>query len=60
MRRIDGTSISPNHLAYKWTVEVKRGEGIKEDEKDNVRERGGGEGERRNTVAIHNQICNTF
>ena len=34
MRRIDGTSINPNHLAYRWTVEVKGEEGIKEEKKE--------------------------
>ena len=37
MRRADGTSISPNHLAYRWTVEVKREGSIKEDEKEQER-----------------------
>ena len=37
MKMTDGTSISPNHLAYRWTVEVKRGESIKEDEKEQLR-----------------------
>ena len=37
MRRADGTNISPNHLAYRWTVEVKRKEGIKEDGKNKKR-----------------------
>ena len=31
MRSADGTSISPNDLAYRWKVEMKRGEGIKEE-----------------------------
>ena len=30
MRRADGISISPNHLAYRWMVEMKRGESVKE------------------------------
>ena len=30
MRRANGTNISPNHLVYRWTVEVKKGENIKE------------------------------
>ena len=55
MRRADGTSISPNYLVYRWTVEVKRGESIKEGE-GNKKEKG--EIERRNTIAFHNQICN--
>ena len=57
MRRIDGTSINPNHLAYKWTIEVKGEEGIKEEEKEQWR--GDQKLERKNIVAIHNQIYNT-
>ena len=43
MRRVDGTNISPNHLVYRWTVEVKRGESIKEERGNN---KGDGERER--------------
>ena len=57
MRRADGISISPNHLVYRWTMEVKRRESIKE-ERGN--KKGDGEIERRNTIAIHNQICNVI
>ena len=56
MRKTDGTSISPNH-AYKWTVEVKKVESIKE---EGGNKRGGGKIEKRNTVAIHNQTCNVI
>jgi len=31
MRRADGTRISLNHLTYRWTVEVKSEESIKEE-----------------------------
>ena len=37
MRRADGTSISLNHLAYRWTVEMKRGESIKEEGGNEIR-----------------------
>ena len=57
MRRADGISISPNHLAYRWTVEVKKGESIKE---EGGNKRGEGKIEKRNTVAIHNQTCNVI
>jgi len=40
---VDGTSISLNHLAYRWTVEVKREESIKEEGKNKRR---GGKKER--------------
>jgi len=39
MRKIDGTSINPNHLAYRWTVEVK-GEGCIKEKREN-KKRGG-------------------
>ena len=45
MRRADGTSISLNHLAYRWTVEVKGEGSIKEDEKE--RRRGSEIGEKK-------------
>ena len=57
MKKTDETSINPNHLDYRWTVEVKGGGGIKgkrENKKGNQR------GDRKNTVVIHNQTCNTF
>jgi len=31
MRSADGISISPNHLAYRWKVEMKRKRSIKEE-----------------------------
>ena len=31
MRSADGTSISTNHLAYRWKVEMKMRESIKEE-----------------------------
>ena len=31
MGSADGTSINPNHLAYRWKVEMKRSESIKEE-----------------------------
>ena len=31
MRSTDGTSISTNHLAYRWKVEMKMRESIKEE-----------------------------
>ena len=34
MRKADGTNISPNHLAYRWMVEVKGEVSIKEEEKE--------------------------
>ena len=34
MKRTDGTSINLNHLAYRWTVEVKGEESIKGEEKE--------------------------
>ena len=37
MKRTDGTSINLNHLAYRWTVEVKGEESIKEEEKEQER-----------------------
>ena len=39
MRRTDGTSINPNHLAYRWMVEVKGEGSIKGEKKE--QERGG-------------------
>ena len=55
MRRIDGTSIKPNHLAYRWTVEVKGERSIKGRGKD---KNGDQEFKERNIVAIHHQTCN--
>ena len=57
MRRTDGTSINPNHLAYRWTVEVKGRRSIKGREKDKNGDR---KFEERNTVAIHHQTCNVI
>ena len=32
MESVDGTGISTNHLAYRWKVEIKMRESIKEEE----------------------------
>ena len=37
MGSADGTSISPNHLAYRWKVEMKRRESIKEEGGNKIR-----------------------
>ena len=57
MRSADGTSISPNHLAYRWKMKMKREESIKEEGGNKIEEE---EIEKRNTVAIHNQTCNVI
>ena len=33
----DGTSINTNHLAYRWKVEMKRNESIKEEGGNEIR-----------------------
>ena len=57
MGSTDGTSISTNHLAYRWKVEIKREESIKEERGNKIEEE---EIEKRNTVANHNQTCNVI
>ena len=57
MRSADGTSISTNHLAYKWKVEMKMRESIKEERGNKIEEE---EIEKRNTVANHNETCNVI
>jgi len=52
-----GTSISPNHLTYRWKVETKRKESIKEKGENKMRDR---KIEGRDTVAIHNQTCSVI
>ena len=37
MGSANGTSISPNPLSYRWKVEMKRREGIKEEGGNNIR-----------------------
>ena len=53
----DGTSINPNHLAYRWKVEMKKRESIKEEGGNKI---GDQKIENRNTVAIYNQTCNVI
>ena len=57
MRGTDGTSISPSHLAYRWKVEMKRREGIKEEGENKIGDR---KIKERNTVAIPNRTCNVI
>ena len=57
MRNADGTSISPNDLAYRWKVEMKRGESIKEEGEN---KKGDRKIEKINIVAIPYQICNVI
>ena len=57
MRNADGTSISTNDLAYRWKVEMKRGESIKEEGEN---KKGDRKIEKRNTVAIPYQTCNVI
>ena len=57
MRSADETSINPNHLAYRWKVEIKREESIKEERGNKIEEE---EIEKRNTVANHNETCNVI
>jgi len=57
MRSANETSINPNHLAYRWKVEIKREESIKEERGNKIEEE---EIEKRNTVANHNQTCNVI
>ena len=52
----NGTSINPNHLAYRWKVEMKR-RSIKEEGENKLKDR---KIERRYTGAIHNQTCNVI
>ena len=51
MGSADGTSISPNHLAYRWKMEMKRMESIKERQENKMRDQ---KIKGRDTVAIHN------
>jgi len=57
MRGADGTSISPSHQVYRWKVEMKGREGIKEEGENEIGDR---KMEERNTVAIPNQTCNVI
>ena len=45
----------PNHLAYRWKVEMKKGRSIKERGKNKIEDR---KIKSRNTVAIHWKTCN--
>ena len=61
MGSADGTSISPNHLAYRWKVEMKRREGIKEEGGNKIKgskKKKGREEKERNNIAFQNKTCN--
>ena len=53
----DGTSISTNHLIYRWKVEMKRKESIKEEGGNEIRG-SRKKGEKRNKIAFQSQTCN--
>ena len=46
----DETSINPNHLAYRWKVEMKRRESIKEEGGNKIRGSKGDGKKRRETI----------
>ena len=52
----DRTSISTNHLAYRWKVEMKRKESIKEEESNEIK--GSRKIGKRNKIAFQNQTYN--
>ena len=51
----DGTSINPNHLAYRWKVEMKKRESIKEEGGNKIE---GSKKREKNKIAFQNQTCN--
>ena len=55
MRGANGISINPSHLVYRWKVEMKGREVIKEEGENEIGDR---KIEERNIVAIPNQTCN--
>ena len=55
MGGVDRTSISTNHLAYRWKVEMKSEESIKEEGGNEIK---GGRKRRKNNIAFKNQTCN--
>ena len=55
MGGVDRTSISTNHLPYRWKVEMKSEESIKEEGGNEIK---GGRKRRKNNIAFKNQTCN--
>ena len=55
MRGTDRTSISTNHLANRWNVEMKSEESIKEEGGNEIK---GWKKWRKNNIAFQNQTCN--
>ena len=57
MGSADGTSISTNHLAYRWKVEIKMRESIKEEGGNKIRglkKTKGRKGEKQNIIPESN------
>ena len=51
----DRISINTNHLAYRWKVEMKSEESIKEEGGNEIK---GWKKRRKNNIAFQNQTCN--
>ena len=58
MGSVDGTNISSNHLAYRWKVEMKKRENIKEEGGNEIGGSKKGEKKERNKKEFQNQTCN--
>ena len=57
MGSVDGTNINPDHLAYRWKVEMKKGESIKEEGGNKIGDR---KIEKKKHCSNPNQICNVI
>ena len=57
MGSVDGTNINPDHLAYRWKVEMKKGESIKEEGGNKIGDR---KIEKKKYCSNPNQICNVI
>ena len=55
MGSADGTSISTNHPIYRWKVEMKMRESIKEEGGNEIE---GSKKREKNKIAFQNQTCN--
>ena len=55
MGSADETSISTNHLAYRWKVVMKMRESIKEEGGNEIE---GSKKREKNKIAFQNQTCN--
>ena len=58
MGSVDRISIITNHLTYRWKVEMKMRESIKEEGGNEIGGSKKGEEKEKNKIAFQNQTCN--